>query len=146
MSKFKQPKRYTISVTKEQAQIIANACEIVSRLSMAQLNDALDCVCNKEGKSHVLSGDTIDVIQRMVRAEVGLHPNASWGIRGKNEVTWEIYAAIRHRLSWDRAYADGLAHPSDPRDWSKFLGVNYDEPPKYSGHPLPVISPEDTKL
>jgi hypothetical protein len=138
-----QPQRYTLSVTLEQAQKISHACEVVARLSMTQLHDALDCVRDREGKAHILDHELKDKIQRMVKDAVGLHPNAHWGIRGKDEMYWEIYSTIRHRLSWDRAIAGGDVDPEKPRDWSKCWGCHFDEPMSFSGHPLPVIKGEE---
>jgi hypothetical protein len=55
-----------------------------------------------------------------------------------------MYQVIRHRLSWDRAVEDGtIASPDAPRDWSKMLGVNYDEPMRTGPEPLAKIELAD---
>jgi len=49
-------------------------------------------------------------------------------------VSWDIYQVARHQLSWDAA-----GNPSK-RDFSKMMGVNYDEPLKRGSEPLINIS------
>jgi hypothetical protein len=47
---------------------------------------------------------------------------------------------IRHRQSWDKAVAEGIVASVDaPRDWSKMMGVNYDEPFRASEEPLAKV-------
>lgn len=130
---------YRLTVTEEQLRAIRDACEIKARLHLGQL-DGLRCLYDKDGKSVVDIG-TITAIERLTKPLQGLQANSSWGV-GKfhdADLLWEISSTLRHRLAWDRAYQAGKIKPGEPRNWSEMLGVQYDEPMKYTDEPLPKV-------
>jgi len=131
---------YRITVTEEQLQAIRDACEIKTRLHIGQLDEALRCCYDRDGRS-VVDYDTIKAVEAIIKPLQGLTSNSSWGVGAFRTADrlWEIYSTIRHRLSWDRAYREGIVQPGEPRNWSEMMGVQYDEPVSVSGEPLPKV-------
>lgn len=58
-----------------------------------------------------------------------------------HDVAYDIKKTIEHKISWERAVEEGIVESEEsPRDWSKMMTVNYDNPMNFSGHPLPKIT------
>lgn len=138
-------KTYTITLTEKQAQTISAACEVLARLGIGQFRDALEYLPLKEP----FPGIWHDEMQRIgkILQPMMLHDIDGWNsslgiyhpqVRPNILVAWDIHKTIRHRLSWDAAIERGDTDGTT-RDWSKMMGVNYDEPSKASTEPLPVI-------
>ena len=50
----------------------------------------------------------------------------------------DLHQVIRHRLSWDRAIAEGVTDGTK-REWPAMMQTWYDEPAKYSEEPLATM-------
>lgn len=139
-------KRYTIELTEHQAQTMATACEVLARLGIGQFRDALEKLPTTEYRPQGWNDD-MDTIGRMLskhtignvdgwRSSLGINHEK---VREQSKDAWDLYQVIRHRLSWDRAIADGITDGKS-RNWSGgMMGVNYDEPHKTSDQPLAII-------
>ena len=121
--------KYTLILTARQAAEISNACEIVARLQMGQVDMALRELPGEQPKDYDALREIQQMIERLVPAKIE---------RG-NSIAWDLYQVIRHRLSWDRAYESGQIEKGERRNWSIMMGVNLDEPMKMGDEPLAVI-------
>jgi hypothetical protein len=134
---------YHLHLNEAQARAISHACEVLARLGMGQLRDALECLPLKE---YAPDGffDDIEGIAHILNKHTTLHhgPGRYHGISSaetspESKTAWDVYQVIRHRLAWDAAQAKG--HPGEgeapPPAWS----VIYDQPHKTSAEPLARI-------
>jgi len=140
-------KQYVLTLTETQAQVLIQALEVMARLGIGQFRDALDLLPLKEifpagwhedmeAIGRILSKYMIGNVDGY-RSSLGIS-HADTSPQAKS--AWDMYQVIRHRLAWDRAYSDGIvASPDAPRDWSKMLGVHYDEPMRMGPEPLATI-------
>ena len=131
--KKQEPETYTITVTADQAAVLSDACELLSRIRIGQIWAALDRLPLPDGKL-MIDWDTRRQIESILAPSLGFDPHTtSLGIRNPKtadagKTAFYLYQLIRHRLSWDRAIRDGVIKEGEPRDWGKMMGVNYDEP------------------
>lgn len=141
-------KNYTITITERQAQIISLACEILARLGIGQWRHAIEQLPLKDKIDYeqwhkdldyigtILMDHTIDGVDGWRRSH-GIH---SKKVSDTARVAWDIHHVIRHRLAWERAVKEGLVESlSSPRDWSKMMTVDYDEPSQIGEESLAVI-------
>jgi len=137
------PERYTISVTRQQAQAIQHAMETVARLGMGQFDMALGYCRNAANTDDLDNYDIRNEVEAILKPKMGLSRNSSWGV-GKfptADLDWEIACSIRYTLAWDYARAEGLVKPDGS---ALYYGVQYHEPMKYTDVPLPVVKGEVT--
>lgn len=132
---------YELILSKEQLHAVSSALEIVSRLKIGQWGMAVETCKDKEG-NYIYDWDVAQQIENIIKPIMGLERNQSWGV-GRFEdadILWDIHQVLRHRLSWDYAIEKGyVENEQEHRNWSKMLGVTYDEPMKFSKQPLPLI-------
>ena len=140
---------YTLTVTLQQAHALAHACEIVARLGMGQFRDALEELPREVTDWDQWHAD-MDSIGAMLKQHMALgvdgwHRHLGISHTKTSEqakVSWDLYQVIRRRIAWDKAVADGEVDSLDaPRNWSRMMGVHYDEPLKTSAQPLAVMAP-----
>lgn len=120
---------YTLTLTARQAAEISSACEILARLQMGQIDMAL----RELPLASYLDYDK----QRMI--ESILLPLYDDGKKRHGTIAWDLYQVVRHRLAWDRAVDRGEIEPGERRNWSKMMGVCYDEPMQWGGETLARI-------
>lgn len=131
---------YTLHLNATQAATISKACEVLARLGMGQFRDALECLpttefCppgwheDMEGIAHILKKHTT------IMYGVGsYHSISSQKTSEQSKVAWDVYQVTRHRLSWDKAQAEG--HPGEGKASPPTWTVNFDNPMKTSKEPL----------
>ncbi|MDD2663996.1 MAG: hypothetical protein PHD19_09570 [Dechloromonas sp.] len=140
---------YTLTVTKEQAQTLIQATEILARLGIGQFRDALECLPTREFLPEGWSEDMDSIGQLLsrhmiggidgYRSSLGIHHN---DVRKEAKIAWDLYQVLRHRLSWDRAVREGIVESADsPRKWPEMMQTHYDEPMKVSDQPLAIVMP-----
>jgi len=131
--------RYTLTVTEDQACAISAACELLARLGMGQLDDALRFMPAPQDRDwqafHDACRVATDAMQPVIRNKAGNLPRR----HEQSAIAWDLYQVLRHRLAWDRAYERGVVKPGDSRKWPAMLGVCYDEPLPMAEHPLATI-------
>lgn len=126
-----------------------HALEIFARLGIGQFRDALECLPTKEAYQcgwHVDMTAIGQILSKYTKGGVdGWGSSLSICSQDVNEsarIAWETYQVIRHRLSWERAVAEGtIPSINSPRKWPEMFGVNFDEPLKISDEPLAKIDP-----
>ena len=136
---------YTLTITERQARTISMACEVLASLGMGQFKDALEHLPlrtqnfdidawhdDMEQTSRILSKHMQGGIDG-IRSSTGI-ANASEEARA----AMDLHQVIRHRLSWDRATAEGLTDGTK-REWPAMMQTWYDEPAKYSEEPLATM-------
>ena len=137
---------YMLTITERQAQVISTAVEILARLGMGQWRDGIEHMPLKRDYNtwyqdlaaigSILRKHMIDNVDGWTRTH-GIHSDA---VTEHSRMAWDIHQAIRHRLAWDKAVKEGIVQSIDsPREWTKMMAVNYDEPIKACAEPLAKI-------
>ncbi len=103
-------KHYKIILTEEQARVISNACEIVSRVMSGQHKSALDILPWNESLSQDLY-DLHEMVTKFLRERKSLKMGvdgwtSSLGIANHEtpedaKIAFDIHQVIRHRIAWD---------------------------------------------
>lgn len=124
---------YTLHLTQKQAAEISHACEILARLRMGQIDMALMELPLDKPMEYEQEQYVSNYLRSLYRP----------GSMRIDDAAWDLYQVIRHRLAWDRAYAEGIVKPGEPRKWPEMMGVTYDEPLPVSGDPLAKIESSD---
>lgn len=138
---------YTMTITKDQAQVLIKATEILARLGIGQFRDALECLPTHE---FIPDGwhEDMDSVGRLLSRHMidGVDGyRSSLGIRNKDvseasRIAWDLCQVLRHRLAWDLAVAEGTVVSADSqRKWPEMMQVHYDEPSRVSEQPLALI-------
>jgi hypothetical protein len=136
-------------LTRKQVETLMVASEVLSRLTMGQLDDALDMlptvpVNERDWETY---HDDMKQVESILRkhflpsirnnnAYLGIH---SSDIHPQGQIAFDLYQVMRHRLAWDRAIEEGVIKPGEPRKWPEMIQVIYDEPHLSSSEPLPVF-------
>lgn len=141
--------KYTLEVTKAQAQAISTACEILARAGIGQWRDAIDALPLKITNYDNWHDDLAFIGKLLARHMKGNIDGISSGfsihsdeVKEEARTAWDIYQVVRHRISWDDAIADGLVDSDDQqaRKWPEMMQVFYDEPLRLSEEPLVKIT------
>ena len=139
--KTSEPRVYTITVTETQLGHLRDACELLARCRIGQIDAACREVLDEHGRAAV-PYDAAKQAEDLVKASIGLSPNGSWGVgkHGTADIPWDMYQVFRHRLAWDQAYEEGIIQPGAKRDYYSMMGVSYDPPMQHGAEPLPIIN------
>ena len=70
--------RYQLTITRAQAEVLRDACELLARCRLGQIADACQQVLDAHGQA-VVPYDLAQDCEAAIKAEVGLAPNQSWG-------------------------------------------------------------------
>lgn len=137
--------QYKITVNNEQLGVLIHACEVYARLGIGQFRDALECLPidwkNRGENWHEAMLEIGNIMSKFQHHNIdGWRTSLSICAdltSDRSKAAWDLYQVMRHRLAWDGAVRDGIVASVDsPRDWSKMMGVHYDEPFKASPQPL----------
>jgi hypothetical protein len=114
---------YTLTVTEEQATVIEQACELLSRCSMGQFDHILWGVDRVASSGHTETArDDLDAASRVIFGPgTGI---ANCDAQGKR--AWDLYQVIRKQLADDSG--------QEPNGT-----VNFREPMNTAGEPLAQI-------
>ncbi len=125
--------QYTLTGSASQFDCIKNACETQARLEMGQFDAITDALMLRlHDQDWQLVSEKVRELERIISNM----PRKTQQRSEYQELSWDIYQVVRHRLSWDRAIAEGLIKEGQPRDWKTMMTVNYDEPLHRSEEPL----------
>ena len=138
-------RRYTITVTAEQARIISNACELMARIGIGQWAEFLYYLpgANKMNWNDMRE-ELLPVMERHLKPFVGIDGwYSSLGVGSDKSApdtdeAFDLSAVIRHRLAWDRAVDNGITD-GVTRNWDVMMAVDYDEPMRCGSEPLARI-------
>lgn len=151
--------RYQLTVTRAQAEVLRDACELLARCRLGQIADACQQVLDEHGKAGVpydlamlgitngegqnaMNYDLEQWVDTGIKPAMGLAMNASFGV-GKfvdADNLFDLHETIRHRLSWDAAEDEGLVQPGGQRLWREMWGICYDKPMRWGDQPLAVVA------
>ena len=126
---------YTLTLTERQAAELQEACELLARIKIGQIDNAVERLPGYYDQQDW--GRAHEACREIRRLANTLMPGAMK--RREDGIAWDLYQVIRHRLAWDRAYGRGVIQPGEPRKWPEMMGVCYDEPLPMSGLPLAEI-------
>jgi len=140
---------YTLTLNREQAQLLLQACETVARLGIGQFRDALEWLPTVEYMpsgwredmeviGSILAKYTKDGVDGWHRS----HSIRSDKVHEQAKIAWDLYQIIRYRLAWDHAIEEGIVKPGEPRKWPEMMGVHYDNPMKTSKGPMATMEKE----
>jgi hypothetical protein len=118
---------YKLTVTEKQLATISRACDLLARVEAGQYTALHEYIASR---NHSNTWDTL--LSWECAQSVNFNLTAS-------EVPADIRQVLRHRLSWDRAYRNGIIQPGEPRKWPEMMQVDYDEPMFRSDEPRVVI-------
>lgn len=126
---------YTLTLTRRQAEELQEACELLARIKIGQIDHAIERLPGYyDMRDYERRHETVGEIRRLAAM---LTTEATR--RRDDGIAWDLYQVIRHRLSWDRAHEQGIVKPGEPRKWPEMLGVCYDEPMPMGSEPLACI-------
>ncbi len=137
-------KIYRLTINERQAQTISKACEMLARLGMGQLDDALRELPMRGGVEWERWHADVRHVGRILSAHmpgnIDGHSShlgiSSERVSEDSQIAWDLYQVIRHRVAWDRAIAEGKTDGT-VRAWDKgMMGVHFDEPMTVSAQPL----------
>lgn len=137
---------YTLTLSKEQAQVLSQACEVLARLGIGQFRDALEWLPVTEFRPDGWHEDmeTIGMLLSKhmkhnvdgYRSNLGIHHK---DVSEQARIAWDLYQVIRYRTAWDRAIEQGIVKPGEQRKWPEMMQVHYDTPSKTSTEPLATM-------
>lgn len=139
---------YSLTMTKEQAETLSKATEILARLGIGQFRDALECLPLSEFLPNGWQEDISRIGNMLSRhmicgvdgsgSSLGIHHK---DVNAMSKIAWDLHQVLRHRLAWDKAVKNGVVESVDsPRKWPEMMQVFYDEPMKASVQPLAVVT------
>lgn len=141
---------YNLQITRKQAEVLQEATELLSRLQSGQIRVAFDHLPLRKDLDWGAYWEILDNLteQMPLILKQGIDGyRSSFGVGSRelpesSDIAWDLHCVLRHRLSWDRAIEQGIV-PDDEkesRNWSKMLGVSYDEPMNWGSEPLARVS------
>jgi len=145
-----EPTYDLVGLTRKQVETLMAASEVLSRLTMGQVGDAFDWLplSPLSERNWETFHQDCDNVEKTLRkhyqhnlrngnAYLGIH---SHDIRPQGQIAFDLYQVMRHKLAWDKAIADGIVQPGEPRKWPEMIQVTYDTPHQCSTEPLPTFS------
>lgn len=135
--------RYRLEVTEAQFRAIELACEVCARIKIGQPGMAVSMLGVTDGKGeNIMDYGMKRDIDIIIKPMMGLAMNASFGV-GKfvaADNLFDLHEAIRYRLSWDAALADGLVQPGESRRWPEMFEDVATTSHTWGDQPLAVVT------
>ena len=130
---------YTLTLTRHQAEVLSGACEAIARVGMGQISDALGYLT-----ANRYDHDDLNDACRALESAARKYETAGIARAAHpSQIAWDLYQVIRQQLAWDRAIAEGIVKPGEPRKWPEMMAVTYDDPMRVSSEPLASIEPSE---
>ncbi len=122
--------KISLTMTKEQAEHLSRALEIISRIGMGQFKDMIDFL--DPWKTYDKKVELEDYLKSEIFPE--LQRNSYWGIyspevKEECKIACDVYQHLRRELAW---LDTGKNWRTDDRDWHTQMGVSFNEPMKIS--------------
>lgn len=136
---------YRIELTKVQLKVLSVATELLSRVMLGQWREILDWLPFQKDKNcsqfREDCNEISNTLSKYMHLEVdGYHSSLGIGndyVHNYCSIAYDMHCSIRHELSWERAVEEGVIKDKDsPRKWPEMIGVDFDDPMKYSDEPL----------
>lgn len=129
---------YTLTLSKEQAEVVSRATEFLARVQMGQLEDVYyqlldgqklkDLHRTQQQTVRQLLADAALIITGHRGATLGIHTEA---VPDSARTAWDIYQVVRHVLAWERQPEGGIQ-------------VSFDEPRSVNNKPLATMEKVET--
>lgn len=136
---------YRIALTKEQLKVLSVATGLLSRVMMGQWREILDWLPLQKERDCIQSREDCNKIGKILSKHMHLGVDGYYSSLGIGNdyvhrycsIAYDMHCSIRHELSWERAVEEGVIGGKDsPRKWPEMMGVDFDDPMKYSDEPL----------
>lgn len=124
MSKKKSSRKWSLTVTDKQADVLVKALELFSGLSMGQLDGLLKFKDFQKDVNRGALRSCLNLAKQLMFPE--LPDNAYHGVGtcgDEADIAWDIHQVLRHKISWTRYPKGGST-------------VNFHEPFPYGSEPL----------
>ena len=110
-------KKYKLTVTKEQLELINRATNILSRLKMGQFDDMLQELKDKD-HNYIFTHDLLEDIEKLVKPKMGLH-GFTFGVRKFDDADklFTIHNCIRHQFWKENPSRSTMTVDSNVTDW-----------------------------
>lgn len=116
---------YAIHLNAAQAQAISTACEVLARLGIGQIEDALHHLPPRDGGPNEGWADDVQAVRSLMKKHMGQVTGFRMGKSADLANTaWDLHQVVRHRLAWDRNPAGNTC------------SVSFDPPIKSGPEPL----------
>lgn len=144
MSSENTPTLYSIeNLSEQQLQSISMACELMARIKMGQIEDAVRYLPIKKDIDWSLFNQDLQDITQKLKSHIDSTRASNPLTQDFGPVCWDIYQVARHKLAWDRAIKEGIVKENEGRKWPDMMQVCYDDPYKTSTQELPSITRKD---
>ena len=141
---------YKLTLNEKQAAVVQHALEIYARLGIGQFRNALELLpldgqipegwwASMDAIGSILSGHTKHGVNGWT-SSLSIH---SKDVSEDAQIAWDVHQVIRHRLSWDRAVANGIVESADSERRWPMVGVYYDDPHLVSNEPIAKMEKAD---
>jgi hypothetical protein len=136
-------KSVTLKLTQEQAGVVESALEVYARIHLGQfwvIGEQVFPKADNYEKRNALDkiGRSLYLPELQLSSTYGIFSPA---VPDSARTAWSIQKTIRFCRSWAK---EGINPATTERDWSKYIGVNYDTPTHGSG--LPAVTYEDSAI
>lgn len=141
-------KTYTVTLTEEQLKVIEQATEFFARIQGGQIREVFDHLPLRKdmdwGRYHEIQDEITKMMPDILKDGIDGW-SSSFGVGNTclpkaHDIAWDIYSTFRYYRSWQYAIDQNWVEDFDsPRDWTKMMGVNYDNPFHWSQEPLPTV-------
>ena len=116
--------RITIELTEQQLAHIGHACEVVARLRIWQIGDALRELPTTDGYGVNDYG-----VKAAIEHLLSQFKPSELKKTDDDLDYWHIHTSVRHWISTREAVAKGwIDSPDSPRNWQHMIGVCFDPP------------------
>lgn len=142
-------KRYTLEVNETQLKAIMAATELLTRVTGGQWQEMIEWLPLEAPTDWSSLHADIDLMTYLLSNHMKDNidgRSAAFGVGNPkchefHDIAYDIKKTIEHKISWERAVEKGIVESEEsPRDWSKMMSVNYDNPMNFSSQPLPKIT------
>ena len=141
-------KTYTVTLTEEQLKVIEQATEFLARIQGGQIREVFDHLPLRKdmdwGRYHEIQDEITKMMPDILKDGIDGW-SSSFGVGNTclpkaHDIAWDIYSTFRYYRSWQYAIDQNWVEDfNSPRDWTKMMGVNYDNPFHWSQEPLPTV-------
>lgn len=132
-------KKYTLTITEKQLQVISTACELLARIQGGQVREVFEHLPLKKEINwkayHEIQDELTKRMPEILKNGIDGW-GSSFGVGSKelpetHDIAWDLYQVIRYELSTQQAIDEGLIEKKGERKFPEMIFVNYDPPHKW---------------
>lgn len=141
-------KKYSVELTGEQMKVIAEACDLMVRIQLGQIQEVVEHLPLKDG----LDGSqrfglksVLSLLMGEVLTNDGDGYNSSLGVGNaklpeSTNILWDVKNVFNYEVYTDEAIDNGIITAKGERDWSQMISTRFDTPTQYGKEPLPKVT------